>query len=207
MPKVIDDVTYYTQSELDAAVDGVKAVNKALKDEKKELADKVKEFEDKAHTAAEEAAKAAGDYEKLLQLERDRRETESKRAEQLQAQIKKEKTMNAINDLVTGLGAGGKHNEDLRDLIKARYEVDYDIETGAVKVLGEGASTIDELKKTILESGRYDAYLAGSKASGGGATGQGGQAKKSWSDMSEAEQVQLYNMNKDEALRLMKQSI
>lgn len=192
MPKVIDDVTYYTQAELDEAVKGVKSVNAALKEEKKELAEKVKEYESKAEQALIDKAKAEGDYEKLLQLEREKQENERKRAEQLQQQIKKEKTANAINDLVTSLGAGGKHNEDLRDLIKARYEVDYDIETGALKVLGDGASNLDELKKTITESGRYDAYLAGSKASGGGATGQGGQVDKKPAEYSDAERVELF---------------
>ena len=90
---------------------------------------------------------------------------------ELTGSIKTEKINNAVNDLVTELGAGGAKNEDLRDLVKSRFSIDYDLESHELKVSGGGVSSLDELKKTIKESGRYDAFLAGTGSTGGRSTG------------------------------------
>ena len=106
--------------------------------------------------------------------------------------------------MVTELGAGGAHNEDLRDLVKSRFGIDYDTGTHELKVTGNGVSSIDELKKTIKESGRYDAYLAGTGSTGGrsnGSTGTGAATKK-FNEYTPAELVQIRRDSPEEYDRL-----
>lgn len=205
MPKVIDGVEYYTKDEVDQTVSGLKATNQQLKDEKKELQSKFDAIEAEKRQAEEDAARKAGDYEKLNQLMAKNQADQQARYEQLMGQIKREKVANAINDLVNELGAGGKHNEDLRDLIAVRYQIDFDNEKGSLIVIGDGVTDIESLKKSIKESGRYDAYLAGTKASGGGATGKAGVGSKKFSELTEQERVDLYRTNPDEFKRLQSQ--
>jgi hypothetical protein len=205
MPKVIDGVEYYTKDEVDQTVSGLKATNQQLKDEKKELQSKFDAIEAEKRQAEEDAARKAGDYEKLNQLMAKNQADQQARYEQLMGQIKREKVANAINDLVNELGAGGKHNEDLRDLIAVRYQIDFDNEKGNLIVMGDGVTDIESLKKSIKESGRYDAYLAGTKASGGGATGKAGVGSKKISELTEQERVDLYRTNPDEFKRLQSQ--
>jgi len=191
-------INAYTEQELQDAVDkevkGLKVTNQNLKEEKEALQEKQREAAEKARQAEEEKAKADGDIEKLNRLMDERRAEDAERFNKLQSQIKREKVTNALSDIVTSLGAGGAKNEDLRDLIKSRYEFDYDHETGQINVAGDGVDSLEGLQKQIKDSGRYDAYLAGSAASGGGATGGNGAGApgKKLSEMGDAERVQLY---------------
>jgi len=163
--------TFYTQEELDAEVKGLKVTNENLKSEKAELKAKADEAAEQVRNAQEEAAKAAGDKEALERIHAEREAEAKARMNELTGSIKTEKINNAINDLVTELGAGGAKNEDLRDLVKSRFSIDYDLDSHELKVSGNGASSLDELKKTIKESGRYDAFLAGTGSTGGRSTG------------------------------------
>jgi predicted nuclease with TOPRIM domain len=175
------EITVYLQEDLDKEVAGLKITNQSLKSEKDELKSKLNEQKDEARKAIEEKAKADGDYEKLNQIMLEKQAEESDRYSKLIGQIKKEKVDNAVNDLVTQLGAGGEKNEDLRDLLKSRFDFDYSQESGTVNVTGDGITSIDDLTKTVKESGRYDAYLAGNSASGSdapGGKGTGGATKK-----------------------------
>lgn len=201
-------LTVYTEDEVKARIDeevaGLKVTNQNLKAEKQELADKLRSVDEEKQRAEEEKAKRDGDYEKLQRLMDERLEAERKQHQTLMSQIRSEKVGNALNDIVTQVGAGGTRNEDLRDLLKARFEFDYDNETGQVKVAGDGITSLEELKKAITESGRYDAYLAGSKASGGGAPGsQGAGALRKWGDYSESERAQLAASDPDAFQRLL----
>ena len=191
-------VNAYLEHELQEAIDkevkGLKITNQNLKEEKEELQAKQREAAEKARQAEEEKAKADGDIEKLNRLMEERRQEDADRFNKLQSQIKREKVTNALSDIVTSLGAGGTKNEDLRDLIKSRYEFDYDHETGKISVTGDGVTSLEDLQKQVKESGRYDAYLAGSAASGGGATGGNGAGapNKKLSEMNDAERVRMY---------------
>lgn len=189
-------ITVYTEAEHKQAIDdevaGLKVTNQQLKDEKRELADKIKTIDEEKRQAEEEKAKRDGDYEKLERLMAERQQAQREQYEKLVGDIRKEKVGSALNDVVTRLGAGGTRNEDLRDLLKTRFEFDYDNESGKVTVSGDGITSLEQLEKTIQESGRYDAYLAGSQASGGGSPGSqgGGAAGKKLSDMSEKERIE-----------------
>jgi predicted nuclease with TOPRIM domain len=199
------EITVYLQEDLDKEVAGLKITNQSLKSEKDELKSKLNEQKDEARKAAEEKAKAEGDYEKLNQIMLEKQADESERYNKLIGQIKKEKTDNALNDIVTKVGAGGEKNEDLRDLLKSRYEFDYSQESGTVNVTGDGITSIEDLTKTVKESGRYDAYLAGNPASGSDAPGGKGSgvATKKFNEYTDNEKVALRRENPDEYARVL----
>jgi hypothetical protein len=191
-------------SEHEESVAGLKFTNSQLKSEKTAEQEKLNEVQAKLQAeeeakrqAEEEAARKAGDYEKLNRLMEERQGEEKQKYQQLLSDIGKEKTNGALNDLVTRHGAGGEYNEDLRDLLKVRFEFDYDHETKAVKVSGDSVSSIEELEQKLKSDARYARYLAGSKASGGGSTGStgAGASTKNPKDMNEAERLQLKRDN------------
>lgn len=173
--------TFYTQAELDSEVAGLKVTLGQLKDEKEGLKTKLGESESEKLNAQEDAAKAKGDKEALERISNEREAKTREELDSLRGSIKTEKVTNMLNDVVTELGAGGAHNEDLRDLLKVRFQFDYDMEKHEHVVSGEGVTSIDELKKVVKESGRYDSYLAGTGSSGGdshGSKGTGAANKK-----------------------------
>lgn len=201
-------ITVYTEDEVKQAVSdevaGLKVTNQQLKDEKRELADKVKSVDEEKRQAEEEKAKRDGDYEKLERLMTERQSEQREAYEKLVGDIRKEKVNGALNDVVTELGAGGTRNEDLRDLLRTRFDFDYDNESGQVTVSGEGITSLDQLKKTVQEGGRYDAYLAGSQASGGGSPGSqgGGSVSKKFDQMTGAELSELRRERPEDYQRL-----
>jgi len=201
-------ITVYTEAEVKAKVDeevaGLKVTNQNLKDEKRDLADKLKSLDEEKRQAEEEKAKRDGDYEKLERLMAERQQEQREQYEKLVGDIRKEKVGSALNDLVTKLGAGGQRNEDLRDLLKTRFEFDYDNEAGKVTVAGDGITSLTDLERAVQESGRYDAYLAGSQASGGGSPGSqgGGPVTKKFDQMTGAELSALRKEKPDEYQRL-----
>ena len=187
-------ITVYTEAEVEARiadeVKGLKITNQNLKAEKEELQDKQREASEKTRQAEEAQAKADGDVEKLTRLIDERAAEQTERYNKLMSQTKKEKINNALNGVVNKLGAGGEYNEDLRDLLKVRFEFDYDNESGQVKVTGDGVNSLAELEAKVKEGARYANYLAGSKASGGGAAGgkgSGDPAGKKFNEYSGAE--------------------
>lgn len=202
------NITVYTQEEFDSRVQsevaGLKTTNQQLKDEKRELSDKLKAVDDEKRQAEEDKARADGDLEKLQRLMDEKTEEQRRNYEKLVGDIRKEKVGSALNDVVTRLGAGGTRNEDLRDLLKSRFEFDYDNETGKVTVSGDGITSMEQLEKSVAESGRYDAYLAGNQASGGGSPGNNGAGApgKKWEDLSGMERVELRRNNPAEHQRL-----
>ena len=207
-------ITVFTEQEVEQEVKGLKVTNENLKAEKKELSDKLAESKESSRLLEEAKAKAEGDNVTLQRLAEEREtekrqavEDERKRFNDLLNMTKQEKVSNAVNDLITKLGAGGTKNEDLRDLVKSRYRFDYDMETGAVKVDGEGVKSVEDLEKAIRSSGRYDAYLAGSKATGGGATGGSGAGatSKKFGEMTGAELSALRHENPQEYDRLKRE--
>ena len=199
------EIEVYTRDEVEAEVKGLKITNENLKAEKQDAIDKAREAKEAAREAEEAKAKAEGDKETLQRIADERAAEKDNRINELLNATRKEKINGAVNDLITRLGAGGEKNEDLRDLVKARYEFDYDIEEAQIKISGDGVSTVAELEQAIKDSGRYDAYLAGSGAAGGGSTGSNtaGAGKKA-EDYTEAERVALFRQNPTKFRELFK---
>ena len=196
--------TFYTQEEVDAEVTGLKVTNGQLKDEKAALKAKVGEVEAAKLDAEEAAAKASGDKDELQRITDERDAKTRAKLDELTNSIRTEKTSNLLNDFVTKHGAGGSHNEDLRDLLKTRFAIDYDMDKHEYKVSGDGVTSLQDLEKVVKESGRYDAYLAGTGSSGGDSQGNkgAGDASKTFNDYTGAELVAIKNSDPAQYERL-----
>lgn len=204
-------IKVWSQEEVDAEVKGLKVTNENLKAEKLEATDKLKEAKESVRQSEEAKAKAEGDNVALTRIAEEREaekrqavDDERKKFSDLMSMTKKEKVDNFItsilDDVQTADDISRKH---LRKLLRADYEFDVDLEKGEFKVTGENVNNADDLKKLLSEGDEYRRYLAGSGASGGGATGgRPSGAGKKWSDMTEKEHVELYKRNPDEYRRL-----
>jgi hypothetical protein len=116
-----------------------------------------------------EAAKAKGDFEQLFKSKEQEHLELLANNESLVKNVKSEKINSEINKIVNELGAGGSANTNLLDLIKARFGLDYDLETGEVKVSGNGVASLTELRTVVETSGNYDMFLNAGQSNGGGA--------------------------------------
>lgn len=193
------EVEVFTKTELEQLVEESTSALKANRDEilaeRKKAKEKLEEEEKLRAEKEQEIAKKNGDYEKLSLTLETKLAEKAKEHEELISSIKEEKVNNSINKVVNELGAGGALNEDLADLLKARFSFDYDMENSSVRVQGDGVADIEQLIETVKNSGRYDHLLAGSKATGGGADGSTGGTGKKASEMTEKEKVTLYRTN------------
>lgn len=197
-------ITVWTQDEVDAEVKGLKVTNENLKAEKQDLTEKVKAAKESVREAEEAKAKAEGDNDTLRRIAEEREaekrqavEDERKKFADLLNMTKKEKIDNFLTSIIESVkpcdATSAKH---LRKLIKADYEIDFDLEKGEFKILGNGATNVEELKKVLTDSGEYDRYLAGTGNTGGGAAGGSASgAGKKWSEMTEKERLQLKQDN------------
>lgn len=197
-------ITVWSQEEVDAEVAGLKVTNENLKAEKKDVQEKLNESKEAIRSAEEAKAKAEGDNETLRRIGEEREaekrqavDDERKKFSDLLNITKKEKVDNFLTSIIDSVKpADATSAKHLRKLIKADYDIDYDLESGEFKVSGSGAASVDELKKVLVDSGEYDRYLAGSGNTGGGATGGSASgAGKKWQDMSEKERLQLKQDN------------
>ena len=185
-----EQITVYTQAEVDSEVAGLKVTLGQLKDEKSELKTKLGESETAKLAAEEASATVSGDKEALQRISDEREARSRTELDTLKGTIKNEKVTNLVNDIVTELGAGGTSNEDLRDLLKSRFKFDYDMDKHEHTVSGDNVANIDELKKAVKESGRYDSYLAGTGSTGGDSQGNNstGRVTKKLSEMTATEE-------------------
>ena len=197
MPRQVDIdgvmTEMYTKAELDQAIEsevaGLKVTNTNLKSEKEDAKTKLAEAKEAERVALEAKATAEGDKESLARLGAERDAEKQLKIDSLINSSKSDKISVAINGIIAKLAATGPASEDLLDLIKSRFTFDFNMETQQVTVSGAGVATIADLEKAITTSGRYDQYLAGTKATGGGAAGSqgGGSAKKEYKDMTTGE--------------------
>ena len=185
-----EQITVYTQKELDTEVAGLKVTLGQLKDEKAELKTKLGESETAKLTAEEATATATGDKDALQRISDEREAKTRGENEALSNLIKSEKNDNFINGIVNKYGAGGASNEDLRDLLKSRFDFNYDITTHKQTVSGADVANEADLIKAITDSGRYDSYLAGTGSTGGDSQGSNstGRATKKLSEMTATEE-------------------
>jgi hypothetical protein len=167
-------------SALQAELEKLRTQNESLISEKKQALREAKDAEMRAKAEAESKAKAAGDYESLYKsAEQAKAEYEAKLAE-IQQQTASERIRSESLKLATSM-ADGTNAELLQEFIAKRLKY---TDEGVKVVDASGnltVSSIDDLKNEFLKSGKYDALLRGSQATGGGARGSqslsGGAAK------------------------------
>lgn len=193
-------------SEALKGLEALKAKNEELLGETKAAKAKAREREEAAARAAEEAAAKSGDVESLTRSWQDkltRREQEllaevEKRDAQLMQLTVGATAQNIASDLAVP-GSAGVLAKLVRDRLK--------YQDGKVAVLdAEGkpsALTVDELRKEIADDPALAPLIAGSRATGGGASGaKGGGAAKTWDQMTGMERVELRRTNPAEHARL-----
>lgn len=203
-------IKVWTEQELDNEVKGLKITNENLKAEKQEALDRLKGLKELVRQAEEAKAKTEGDNDTLRRIA-DEREAEKRQAVEDERKkfadllniAKKEKIDNFLTGILDEIkpadAISAKH---LRKLLKADYEFDFDFDSQQYKVTGEGVTSLEDLKRVLIEGSEYKRYLAGSGATGGGATGgHTSGAGKKWSDMTEKERLELKQNNPTEFYR------
>ena len=189
-----------------AELDRVKANRDEILSEKKslqakqdaELAEKAKLEQDKA--------KAKGDIEALeAQYKAELAKHEQKYADLVKANNTKFIESTA-KDIARSLATNDINAELLQTLIQGRITID---ENGVPRILGADGqpsiATIDDFKNEIKSSGRYDALIVGTSASGVGSQGQGTQGTKTLKDYTEGELIELQKTNPAEFTRIINQ--
>lgn len=102
----------------------------------------------------------------------------------------------------------------LSSVIRARLAAELDGDKPFTRVLDENgqpsAKTLDDLKKEFVDNAEYASIIRGTKASGGGATGNGnsggGAASKKFSELTEAERVELARSNPEKFREMAKEA-
>lgn len=164
------EVKQFSKAEMEAFVEeqtaGLKSKIDELLGEKKSSQKKQREAEEQARIEREAKAKQENDYESLFKSSQEKTEEWKSKFDELQGSVRKEKRQNAAMKLASEL-ADGANAELLSTFIAQRIDID---EGGKQVILSaEGSptvSTLDDLKKEIRSSGKYDSLLSGSKASG-----------------------------------------
>lgn len=181
------------------SITGLKKNNSDLLDEKKEAQRIKDEAVAKAGEEALNAAKAKGDIEsvttsydeKVLSLQSVIDGMKEKEKQLTKSQL--------ASDFMTTIGATGPQLG--QDAMKNEYLSRIDIRDGKQVVLDpQGnltALTIEDLNKEFSNNSRYDDFIAGTQAIGGGAGGSkfAGGARKSLSEMTATEEAQFANEN------------
>ena len=165
----VEDLIKQNQ-ELQAERDRLKAHSDKLLSETKQAKEAREKARLEAEQAAQEKALKEKDFESLFKSSESEREKAKQELEELKAKIGREKVGNTALKIAAEL-ADGTNAELLAAFVEKRLK---NTDEG-VKVTSEKGeltiSTLDDLKKEFANDARYAALLAGSKASGGGATG------------------------------------
>lgn len=198
------EVKSFSEAEFNARLEqetsGLKTKIDELLGEKKSLSQKAKEDEAARALERERIAKESNDFKSLFES------SEAKRAELERAVSGFEKANRdreiggTANKLANELASG--HNVGIMEtMIKSRLGVGDD---GKVQVLSEDGSptvsTIEDLKKEFVASGRFDSLIDATKATGGGAAkpkaGGAGTGGKKVTEMTRAEKLEYFRNKK-----------
>lgn len=186
-----------------AELERLKANRDEILSEKKALQDKRDAEQAEKSRLEQEKAKAKGDIEAL----EAQHKAEVAKHEQKYADLVKANNTKLIEstakDIARSLATNDINAELLQTLIQGRITID---ENGVSRILGADGqptiATIDDFKNEIKSSGRYDALIVGTGASGVGSQGQGSTGTKDPGDYTEAERADLLAKNPAEFNRL-----
>lgn len=183
-------------------VSALQAEIERLKKHNETLIGEIRESKEKSRLEAEKIAKEKGDFEALYKSSEEARQRIEQEMQDTRQRISKERIARESMAIAASL-ADGANAELLQEFISRRLSVDGD----QVKVMDANGnltvSTIEDLKKEFVTSGKYNALIRQSKAEGGGATGESSKSgTANFNDMSEQERVRLYKQNPDEYRRL-----
>lgn len=193
---------------VEAEVAGLKANNEALLSEKKEALRKAAAVEEQERIARQEALKNAGnmeEFEKTIRGQYDPVIAEKDaRLSAMQNRILSSEQKAVIGSLV-----GDFIDPSAADVLGLLVRTEFEGDEVVTKFAGADGKVITtdpvQFKKYLREHKAFSHLLKADAASGGGAGGsKGGGAANKFSEMSEAERIELYNKNPAEFERQMK---
>lgn len=188
----VDDV-----EKLKADIEALKRKNQELLGETKTERQKRREYEERQAQLERERMEQEGQHQELSQRYKAESERYKSELEALNRSIANEKVGNMASKLAHDC-ASDSHTAQLLERF-IRDELDY-IDG---QVVAANHASVDELVKSMEQSGMYASLWKGSKATGGGATGAGGGAvTKSFNEMDGAELSALRRENPAEYDRL-----
>lgn len=169
--------------------------NETLLAEKKAETDKRKAEQAEKDKLAEEQARKKGDIEQLEQQYKDKIAS----LEQEIVQRDKQRDTDIVQSTALKLASSLSDNPNNQEVLQMLIEKRLVAENGQVKITDSSGNltiaSLDDFAKEIKTSGKYDALITGTKASGTGASGQGSTGTKQASDYTEQERVELASKN------------
>lgn len=186
---------------VDGAVDAeeaerIKAAKAQILDEKKRRDQELREIEAERKRAADEAARKAGDWESVEKSYQEKTQALEAQLQEYKTREVQSKIGSEASKIAAKLSSNPNNQELLTDFIKRRLSVTDD----GLRVLdADGKPTIStaaDLEREFRASGRFDALIDATKASGTG--GSGGAKAPQPSEMSEEERVALFRNNPQE---------
>jgi DNA repair exonuclease SbcCD ATPase subunit len=186
------------QEALDA-IEALKRKNQELLGEKKSASQKARELEEQKAQAERERMEQDGQHKELSEKYKTEAERYQAELADLRRGIATEKLSNKAAELA------GEYASDTRNakLLSKFLKDELDYVDGAV--VARNHASIDDLIKSMEQSGDYASLWKGKASSGGGATGQkgGSAATKKLSELSESERTELAMTEPDTFARLM----
>lgn len=199
------EIKSFSEAEVKAMLEketaGLKSKVDELLGEKKSVSQKAREIEERAEQDRLKRAKEAEDYKSLFESSESKRSEIEQRYQELNSSIRNEKrsseAFKIANELATGANA-----ELLSEFISRRLDVGEDGQLVVTDANGNPTvSTLADLKKEFVSSGKYDALLNGTGATGGGATnsrtGGASLSGKKLSEMTRAEKIEYYKQKRE----------
>ncbi len=186
-------------------VAGLKANNEALLSEKKEATRKAKEAEDQRQREHQEALKNAGKMDEFEKTIRGQYEPvlaeKDARYSALASRI-----LGSERKAVLGSFVGDFITPETVDLVAPFVRTEFEGDEVVTKFVGTDGGVIttdpEQFRKYLREHKAFSHLIKANAASGGGASGgKGGGAAKSFSEMTDAERIELNRTNPAEFKR------
>ncbi|ELH4999558.1 hypothetical protein ACKJVF_003754 [Salmonella enterica subsp. enterica serovar Kentucky] len=186
-------------------VAGLKANNEALLTEKKEAARKAKEAEEARQQAHQEALKSAGKMDEFEKTIRSQYEPVLKEKEEKYSALAN-RVLGSERKAVLGSFASDFITPEAVDILAPFVRTEFEGDDVVTKFVGSDGNVIttdpEQFRKYLREHKAFSHLIKANAASGGGASGgKGGGAAKMFSEMTEAERLELHRTNPAEFKR------
>lgn len=186
-------------------VAGLKANNEALLTEKKEALRKAAAIEEQERLARQEALKSAGKMDEFEKTIRSQYEPVLKEKEEKYSALAN-RVLGSERKAVLGSFAGDFITPEAVDILAPFVRTEFEGDDVVTKFVGSDGNVIttdpEQFRKYLREHKAFSHLIKANAASGGGASGgKGGGAAKTFSEMTEAERLELHRTNPAEFKR------
>jgi len=186
-------------------VAGLKANNEALLTEKKEALRKAAAIEEQERLARQEALKSAGKMDEFEKTIRSQYEPVLKEKEEKYSALAN-RVLGSERKAVLGAFSGDFITPEAVDILAPFVRTEFEGDDVVTKFVGADGNVIttdpEQFRKYLREHKAFSHLMKASAASGGGASGgKGGGAAKTFSEMTEAERLELNRTNPAEFKR------